>query len=101
VPPAYLKAMADLGRPLNPYALELDVAQRRTWMDEHGIQMYVLTLNGGMPWQLVTPEEGVRLAQIVNGAGVEAHTAFPDRFPASIPWRCRGIRLPTSRNSNE
>src|SRR5689334_10970615 len=66
VPPPYAKAMADLGRPLgNPYPLELDLDRRRTWMDEHGVQMHVLTLNGGMPWQLVTPEEGVRLAQIV------------------------------------
>ena len=85
VPPTYAKAMADLGRPLgNPFPLELDIDQRRKWMDEHGVQMHVLTLNGGMPWQLVTPEEGVRLAQIVNDAGVEAHTRFPDRFIASI-----------------
>ena len=85
VPPTYAKAMADLGRPLgNPYPLELDIDQRRKWMDEHGVQMHVLTLNGGMPWQLVTPEEGVRLAQIVNDAGVEAHSRFPDRFIASI-----------------
>ena len=85
VPPTYAKAMADLGRPLgNPFPLELDIDQRRKWMDEHGVQMHVLTLNGGMPWQLVTPEEGVRLAQIVNEAGVEAHTRFPDRFIASI-----------------
>ena len=85
VPPAYAKAMADLGRPLgNPFPLELDIDQRRKWMDEHGVQMHVLTLNGGMPWQLVTPEEGVRLAQIVNDAGVEAHAAFPDRYLASI-----------------
>ena len=85
VPPPYAKAMADLGKPLgNPYPLELDLDQRRKWMDEHGVQMHVLTLNGGMPWQIVTPEEGVRLAQIVNDAGVEAHRAFPDRFIASI-----------------
>ena len=85
VPPPYAKAMADLGRPLgNPFPLELDIEQRRKWMDEHGVQMHVLTLNGGMPWQLVTPEEGLRLAQIVNDAGVEAHAAFPDRFVASI-----------------
>jgi aminocarboxymuconate-semialdehyde decarboxylase len=55
----------------------------------------VLTLNGGMPWQLVTPEEGVRLAQIVNDAGVEAHARFPDRFIASIelPIRDAGMAL--------
>ena len=96
VPPPYAKAMADLKRPLgNPYPLELDLDQRRKWMDEHGVQMHVLTLNGGMPWQLVTPEEGVRLAQIVNDAGVEAHTAFPDRYIASIelPIRDAGLSL--------
>jgi len=85
VPPPYARAMADLGRPLgNPFPLELDIEQRRKWMDEHGVQMHVLTLNGGMPWQLVTPQEGERLAQIVNDAGVEAHRAFPDRYLASI-----------------
>ena len=96
VPPPYAKAMADLGRPLgNPYPLELDVDQRRKWMDEHGVQMHVLTLNGGMPWQLVTPEQGAGLARIVNDAGVEAHTAFPDRFLASIelPIRDAGMAL--------
>jgi len=85
VPPAYAKAMADLGRPLaNTYPLELDIDQRRKWMDEHGVQMHVLTLNGGMPWQLVTPEQGVGLARIVNDAGVAAHMTFPTRFIASI-----------------
>jgi aminocarboxymuconate-semialdehyde decarboxylase len=94
VPPPYAKAMADLGRPLgNPFPLELDIDQRRKWMDEHGVQMHVLTLNGGMPWQLVTPEQGVRLAQIVNDAGVEAHTAFPDRYLASIELPIRDADL--------
>ncbi|HEY3161285.1 MAG TPA: amidohydrolase family protein [Vicinamibacterales bacterium] len=96
VPPPYAKAMADLGKPLgNPFPLELDIDQRRKWMDEHGVQMHALTLNGGMPWQIVTPEEGVRLAQIVNDAGVEAHAAFPDRFVASIelPIRDAGTAL--------
>ena len=96
VPPPYAAAMAELGRPLgNPFPLELDIDQRRKWMDEHGVQMHVLTLNGGMPWQLVTPEQGVRLAQIVNDAGVEAHATFPERFIASIelPIRDAGLAL--------
>jgi hypothetical protein len=82
----------DLGKPIgNPYPLELDIDQRRKWMDEHGVQMHVLTLNGGMPWQLVTPEEGVRLAQIVNDAGVEA---TPDFLTASSPRSsCRFVTL--------
>jgi aminocarboxymuconate-semialdehyde decarboxylase len=31
-----------------------------------------------------TPEQGARLAQIVNDAAIQAHTAFPDRFVAGI-----------------
>jgi aminocarboxymuconate-semialdehyde decarboxylase len=84
VPEPYAKAMAALGHPLHPDLREMDLEKRRQWMDEHGVQMCVLTLNGGMPWQLVSPEEGVRLAQIVNDAAVEAHTAFPDRFTAAV-----------------
>jgi predicted TIM-barrel fold metal-dependent hydrolase len=53
-------------------------------MNEHWVQMHVLTLSGGMPWQWATPEQGVRLAQIVNDAAIEAHTAHPDRFVAGI-----------------
>ena len=86
VPPPYAKAMADLGKPLgNPFPLELDIAARKKWMDEHGVQMHVLTLNGGMPWQIVTPEEGVRLAQIVNDAG--------DRYVSSIELPIRDADL--------
>ena len=85
-PERYTRAQVEMGRPapVNPFPLDFDLGQRVKWMNEHGVQMHVLTLNGGMPWQLVTPEEGVRLAQIVNDAGVEAHTRFPDRFIASI-----------------
>src|SRR5207237_9321900 len=43
-----------------------------------------MTLSCGMPWQWATAEQGVRLAQIVNDAAIEAHTAFPDRFVAGI-----------------
>lgn len=96
VPPAYQKAMADLGKPIgNPFPLELDVDARKNWLDEHGVQMHVLTLNGGMPWQIVTPEQGVSLAQIVNDAGIEAHAKYPDRFLASIelPIRDAGMAM--------
>jgi aminocarboxymuconate-semialdehyde decarboxylase len=84
VPEPYAKAMAALGHPLHNDPRESDLEKRRQWMDDHGVQMCVLTLNGGMPWQLVSAEEGVRLAQIVNDAAVEAHTAFPDRFAAAV-----------------
>src|SRR5438309_1063500 len=86
VPEAYDKALAQLKRPTpasnNP--LEFDLDKRRKWMDEHGVQMHVLTLSGGMPWQWVPPDVGAHLAQIINDAAVEAHTAFPDRFVAGI-----------------
>jgi aminocarboxymuconate-semialdehyde decarboxylase len=86
VPEAYEKALAQLKRPTpastNP--LDFDLDKRRKWMDEHGVQMHVLTLSGGMPWQWVPPDVGAHLAQIINDAAVEAHTAFPDRFVAGI-----------------
>src|SRR5207249_5109812 len=85
-PEAYVKAQIDMGRPApaNRNPLDVDLDKRRKWMDEHGIQMHVLTLSGGMPWQWATPDEGMRLAQIVNDAAIEAHTAFPERFVAGI-----------------
>jgi aminocarboxymuconate-semialdehyde decarboxylase len=86
VPEAYDKALSQLKRPAaastNP--LDFDLDKRRKWMDEHGVQMHVLTLSGGMPWQWVPPDVGAHLAQIVNDAAVEAHTAFPERFAAGI-----------------
>jgi len=78
-PEAYVKAQVEMGRPApaNPNPLDFDLDKRRKWMDEHGIQMHVLTLSGGAPWQWATPEQGARLAQIVNDAAIQAHTAFP------------------------
>jgi hypothetical protein len=80
-----------MGRPApaNPYPLDFDLDQRVKWMNDHGVQMHVLTLSGGMPWQWATPEQGVRLAQIVNDAAIEAHTAHPDRFVAGIAMPVR------------
>ena len=85
-PEAYTRAQVEMGRPApaNPNPLDFDLDKRRKWMDEHGVQMHVLTLSGGAPWQWATPEQGARLAQIVNDAAIEAHTAFPDRFVAGI-----------------
>ena len=86
VPEAYDKALAELKRPTpsstNP--LDFDLDKRRKWMDEHGVQMHVLTLSGGMPWQWVPPDVGAHLAQIINDAAMEAHAAFPDRFVDSL-----------------
>jgi aminocarboxymuconate-semialdehyde decarboxylase len=85
-PQAFTKAQTEMGRPANanPNPLDFDLAQRVKWMDEHGVQMHVLTLSGGAPWQWATPEQGARLAQIVNDAAIQAHTAYPDRFVAGI-----------------
>jgi aminocarboxymuconate-semialdehyde decarboxylase len=86
VPELYAKALVQLGRPTgsihNP--LEVDLDKRVKWMDEHGVQMHMLTLDGGMPWQWVRPDVGAHLAELVNDAAIEAHTAFPDRFIAGI-----------------
>src|SRR5258708_30035908 len=53
-------------------------------MDQHGVQMVVLTLSGGMPWQWASPADGAHLAQVINDAGMEAHAKFPDRFMAGV-----------------
>jgi len=86
VPEAYDRALSQLMRPTAPSTnpLDFDLDKRRKWMDEHGVRMHVLTLSGGMPWQWVPPDVGAHLAQIVNDAAVEAHTAFPERFTAGI-----------------
>jgi len=90
-PEAYVKGLAEFGRPhtgdLNP--LQVDLDRRRKWMDEHGVQMLVLTLSGGMPWQWLAPEAAAHLAQIVNDAAIEAHTAFPNRFLAAVEISAR------------
>ena len=79
-PDVYLKAKADLGRPDFISPTNHDLVARAKWMDEHGEQMQVLTLGGFMPWQWVTPEQGVHIAQITNDAALEAHASMPDRF---------------------
>ena len=85
-PEAFVKATVEMGRPApaNPYPLDFDLDKRRKWMDEHGVQMHVLTLSGAMPWQWATPEQGERLARIVNDAAIEVHTTYPDRFVAGV-----------------
>lgn len=96
-PEAYTKRLGQLGRPMagNASAMPLpaDLNRRIKWMDERGVQVMVLSLSGGMPWQWVSPEEGARLAQIANDAGVEAHAAFPDRLLACIEISIRDPQL--------
>ena len=94
-PETYVKALAELGRPNGGDPLNFDLDRRCKWMDAHGVQMLVLTLNGGMPYQWVSPAEGARVAQIVNDAGIQAHNAFPDRFVTAIelPWHAPALAL--------
>jgi len=94
-PEPFVKALAELGRPQGGDPVNFDLDRRRKWMDAHGVQMLVLTLNGGMPWQWVSPEAGAHVAQVVNDAGIEAHTAFPDRFIAAVelPWHAPALAL--------
>lgn len=83
-PEAYMQALMEAGdrRVYDP--LNYDIERRVKWMDQRGMRTLLLTLNGGMPWQWVKPEQGVRIAQICNDAATEAHKAHPDRFVAGI-----------------
>ncbi len=93
-PTPYNKALADLGIPIaNPYPLDNDLAKRLEWMDEHGIQTHCLTLSGAMPWQKTSAQDGARLAQIINDAGIEAHIAHPNRFLVGVEMPMRDPKL--------
>jgi aminocarboxymuconate-semialdehyde decarboxylase len=83
-PETYIKAVTELGRTGAGDPLNFDMARRIKWMDARGVKMQVLTLNGGMPWQWTSPDQGAHIAQLVNDAGVAAHAAFPERFVAGI-----------------
>jgi aminocarboxymuconate-semialdehyde decarboxylase len=92
-PERYVRELAQLGRPGRAVPLRADLEKRVQWMDGHGVQMLVLTLSGGMPWQWVSPKQGAHLARIVNDAGIEAHASFPDRFMAAIEISVRAPEL--------
>ena len=97
VPQAYADALAQLGRPTTsihtPLELDSSLDQRIAWMDQHGIRMHVLTLDGGMPWQWVSANDGARLARIVNDAAAGAHKKYPNRFLAGIELPIRQPEL--------
>jgi len=93
-PTPYNKVLADLGFPVNnPFPLDYDLEKRLQYMDERGIQMHVLTLAGGMPWQKTTAEGNARLATAINDAGVEAHIKYPDRFTVGVEMPIRDSQL--------
>lgn len=93
-PAAYNEAIAKLkmpagatvgsGSPPSADSPTVNLEKRIQWMDTHGVEMHVLTLSGGMPWEWVSPSDGARLATIVNDAGIEAHKKYPTRFMAGI-----------------
>ncbi|OFW11933.1 MAG: hypothetical protein A3F69_05610 [Acidobacteria bacterium RIFCSPLOWO2_12_FULL_66_10] len=84
-PASYLKAQSEMGhRQSNDHPLYADLPGRVKWMDEREIQIHVLTLDGGSPWQWATTEQAVGLAQIHNDGAIEAHKAYPDRFIGAI-----------------
>jgi hypothetical protein len=67
IPEPYRKAMAELAsEPFDSNPLNFDLDKRCKWMDQHGVQMHLLTLSGRMPWQWVPPDVGATLARILN-----------------------------------
>ena len=88
VPDSFAKAITQLGRLVTslhtPLEQDSNLEQRLKWMDERGIKMHVLTLDGGMPWQWASAADAEHLAQLVNDAAVEAHAKYPDRFLAGV-----------------
>jgi aminocarboxymuconate-semialdehyde decarboxylase len=88
-PQAYTRILMELGRSANVgngtlMPLQEELEQRILWMNRRGVQMYIMTLSGGMPWQWVSKASAVRLAQAVNDSAVEAHIAYPARFWGAI-----------------
>ena len=83
-PEPYINAVHEYGHMVEIHPMYSDLDKRIKWMDEHGVQMHVLSLDGSAPWAWASAEQGMRLAKIVNDAAVEAHTAFPDRIIAAI-----------------
>lgn len=83
-PPEYIKLKAQFGKPDTSNPSNYDMVKRIAWMDANGEKMQVLTLGGFMPWQWVTPEQGIQIAQVTNDAAMEVHAKYPDRFLAGI-----------------
>jgi aminocarboxymuconate-semialdehyde decarboxylase len=88
-PLPYQAAIKEYGHTIEIHPFYSELEGRVKWMDERGVQMHLLSLDGSAPWQWASKEQGLRLAQIVNDAGLEAHAKYPDRFPIamSVPVR--------------
>jgi aminocarboxymuconate-semialdehyde decarboxylase len=83
-PQAYMDLKAKFGKPDTSNPANHDMEARIKWMDANGEKMQVLTLGGFMPWQWVTPEQGIQVAQVTNDAALEVTAKYPDRFLAGI-----------------
>ena len=94
-PLAYRNAIDQLGPGMTSdvNSLNWDLPKRIQWMDQHGVQTHVLTLSGRMPFQWLPPDVSATIAQIVNDAAIEAHTAYPDRFLAGVTVSPRDPQL--------
>jgi len=97
-PPVYIDALKQMklapgaaAGNLNPNMESpgVNLEKRIAWMDTHGVQMHVLTLSGGMPWQWLSASDGNHLAQVINDAGTAAHQKYPTRFMAGIEINVR------------
>ncbi len=91
-PESYVKALEQIGAPIKPNPLNVDLDRRRKWMDDHGVQLHVLTILTP-PWQWAPAGVAVRLTQLVNDAAIEAHSAFPDRFVAGVAMPVQNVTL--------
>jgi len=87
-PEAYIKAQVEMGRPApaKSQSLDFDLDKRRKWMDEHGIQMHVLTLSG------VCPGSGPRRSRR-HASRKSSMMPRLKRTRPSGPF-CRGIATP-------
>jgi aminocarboxymuconate-semialdehyde decarboxylase len=83
-PEGYLKLKEEYGQPDFLDVINADLDRRVKLMADMGIQTNLLTLGGFMPWQWVTPEQGVRVARATNDAALEAHNKYPKNFVSGI-----------------
>lgn len=118
-PQPYLDAMAQLGSPIKPLPLNVNIDDRLKWMDQHGVQTHCLTiLQPAVNW--APGDVGAWLARIVNDAAIAVHKAHPTRFIAGVampvqdPRRAlaelnrvagnpafRGVHLPNSQEGRD
>jgi aminocarboxymuconate-semialdehyde decarboxylase len=82
-PQSFLDALREIGNDRNSNPLNVNLDQRRQWMDEHGVQVHCLTILTP-PWEWAAPAFAAHLTRVVNDAAIDAHEAYPDRFVAGV-----------------